>query len=100
MITFDQFMLDIHANSAIECMYLGHAVMSNIGNYTMFCYPDLPIIHVTNEAELRYELENLLDHRELIEEIGKRGKEFVLKYHSPKVVAEKLNYMIKHVEGL
>ena len=97
-ITFDQFMLDIHANSAIEGMYLKHVVLSNIGNYTMFCYPDLPIISVRNEKELYNELKNVLEHPELIKEIGERGKEFVLKYHSPMVVAKKLNYLIKHIE--
>lgn len=100
MITFDQFMLGMHANSAIEGMYLEHAVLSNIDNYSRFCYPDLPIIPVSNESELHNELKNLLDHPEKIKEIGKRGKEFVIKHHHPKVVVDKLNYLIKHVEGL
>lgn len=99
-ITFDQFMLNMHANSAIESMYLKHVVLSNIGNYTRFCYPDLPIISTGNERELYNKLENLLDHPELMEPIGKRGKEFVLKHHAPEVVAEKLNYLIKHIEEL
>jgi glycosyltransferase involved in cell wall biosynthesis len=99
-ITFDQFMLDTYANSAVESMYLGHVVLSNIGNYTRFCYPDLPIISVSDETELHNELEYVLDHSELIKEVGDLGREFVLKHHSPKVVAEKLNYLIKHIEGL
>lgn len=97
-ITFDQFMLDAHANSAIEGMYLKHVVLSNIGNYTMFCYPDLPIISTANEKSLYAELKNILEHPDLIKKIGERGREFVLKHHSPEVVAEKLNYLIKHIE--
>ena len=96
-ITFDQFMIPTYGNAAIEGMYLKHAVLSKIDDYTKFCYPDLPIISVRNEKQLYNELKNVLEHRELIKEIGNRGRQFILKNHSSAVVAGKLNHLIKHV---
>lgn len=96
-ITFDQFMISTYGNTSIESMYLKHIVLSKIDNYTRFCYPDLPILPVKNEKELYTSLKNILEHREIISKIGELGRQFILKYHAPKVVATKLSHLIKHV---
>lgn len=99
-ITFDQFMIPTYGNTAIEGMYLKHVVISNISDYTKFCYPDLPIISVKSEKAMYNELKNVIEHIDVTKEIGKRGRDFVLKYHSPMVVATKLNCLVKHVQSI
>lgn len=96
-ITFDQMMLSSYGNSAIEGMYLNHAVLSNIDDYAMFCYPDLPIISVHNDNELYEQLVCLAEHPETIQKRGKYGRDFVLRHHSPECVIKKLDYLIKFV---
>lgn len=98
-ITFDQFMIPTYGNAAIEGMFLKHVILSSVSDYTKFCYPDLPIVSVRNEKELYRCLKNVLDNRELIDKIGDLSRQFVLKHHSPDVVATKLNYLIEHIKN-
>lgn len=102
-ITFDQLTLSIptmtYANSAIESMWLEQPVISRIDLWTQMLYPEIPIININNEEELYRELKNLLEHPEVIKEVGKKGKEFVEKYHHPKVVVEQWDNLMRFVKG-
>lgn len=99
LITFDQFMLHHYANSAIESMYLGHAVLSDVRSWCRMIHPDLPVISVKNENELYSTLIDVIENKE-IAWIGEEGKRYVTKYHHPKVVANQWNYLINHVTTL
>ena len=98
-ITFDQFMLKHYANSAIESMYLGHAVLSDVRSWCRMIHPDLPVISVRNESELYSALVDLIENKEL-GWIGNGGKQYVLKHHHPKVVAKQWDYLIEHVQSM
>jgi hypothetical protein len=96
-VTFDQFMLTHYSSSAIESMYLEHAVLSRISSWCKLLHPDLPILPVDDEDELYDALVFLIEHQDMIKEIGKKCKEYVLHYHTPKFVAEQWAYLIDHV---
>ena len=98
-ITFDQFMLHHYANSSIESMYLGHAVLSDVRSWCRMIHPDLPIINIRNENELYSELIELIDNKEL-SSIGAEGRQYVITHHHPKVVAKQWNYLIEHVQSM
>jgi len=96
-VTFDQFMISTYGNSAIESMYLSHAVLSRIDSYTEMLFPDLPVINVSTERDLYMQLKWLIENPEELEARGKRGREFVEKYHSPRVVVKQWEKLIEHV---
>ena len=102
-ITFDQLTQYIptmtYANSAIESMWLKQPVVSRIDLWTQMLYPEIPIININNEEELYLELKNLLEQPETIKEVGKKGREFVEKYHHPKVVVEQWDKLMRFVKG-
>lgn len=96
-VTFDQFLVGTYANSAIESMYLKHAVVSRIDAWTTFCYPDLPIINTATERDLYEELKKLIENPERIQKIGEEGKKFVSKYHSSENVVSRWGDLISMV---
>ena len=98
-ITFDQFMLHHYANSAIESMYLGHTVLSDVGPWCRMIHPDLPVISVKNENELYSNLVDVIENEEL-DRIGDIGRRYVLKHHHPEVVAKQWDNLIKHVTNM
>lgn len=98
-ITFDQFMLHHYANSAIESMYLCHAVLSDVGPWCRMIHPGLPIINVKNENELHDSLIDVIENKEF-DWIGSEGKRYVLEHHHPEVVAKQWNYLIEHVQSM
>lgn len=97
-ITFDQFMLHHYANTAIEGMYLGHAVLSDVRSWCRMIYPDLPIISVKNERELYDSLVDLIEGDDL-EAIGVKSRQYVIKHHHPSVVAKQWDRLIEHVQS-
>lgn len=96
-ITFDQFMLNHYANSAIESMYLGHAVLSDVGPWCRMVHPGLPVINVKNENELHDSLIDVIENEEFCR-IGTEGIHYVLDHHHPEVVAKQWNHLINHVQ--
>ena len=98
-ITFDQFMLGTYANSAIESLYLEHAVFSWIDAWSDMLFPDLPIINVHNERDLYESLKDLINQPEEIIKIGKEGRAFVETHHHPKVVAREWGRLIDFVHN-
>lgn len=99
-VTFDQFLVESYGNSAQESMYLSHAVLSKVDSWTYLCYPDLPIINVPTERDLYEQLKFLIENPEEIERIGKKGKDFVEKYHTPEKVAKMWEMLMKHVKNI
>lgn len=99
-VTFDTIWRGTYANSSIESMYLSHAVLSNIDPWTYLCYPDLPIVNTPSERALYTELKKLAEDQKQIDEIGKKGKAFVEKYHSPEVVVKQWEYLIEYVRNI
>ena len=84
-----------YGNSLIESMWLGQPVVSKVDLWTRALYPDLPIIVIRSEKELYDALKELIEHPEGWNEIGAKGKEFVEKYHHPKVVAEQWDKLMR-----
>jgi len=95
-ITFDQFMIPSYANSAIESMWLGHAVVSDISSWCRLVHPDLPITDATDKHSLYRALVDLIENKEL-DWIGKIGHDYVMKHHTPSVVANQWDTLIEHV---
>lgn len=98
-VTFDKLIGSTYGNSAIESMYLSHAVLSKIDLFNKLLFPDLPIITINTERDLYAELKNLIEKPKIIEEIGKNGKDFALKMHHPKVIAMQWDNLIRFVSG-
>ncbi len=98
-ITFDQFMLHHYANSAIESMYLGHVVLSDVGPWCRMIHPDLPIIDVKNERELYDSLVGLIDGTES-HWCSVDGRQYVIDHHHPEVVAKQWDHLIEHVKSV
>ena len=98
-ITFDQFMLKHYANAAIESMYLGHVVLSDVRSWCRMIHPDLPVINVRDENALYSTLIDVIENGEL-GRIGAEGKRYVTKYHHPKVVAKQWDRLIEHVQSM
>lgn len=99
-ITFDQLMMATYANSSIESMYMEHAVLSRISPWCRILHPDVPIMSVNNATELYDGLVELIENPKRIAELGKAGREYVMKYHHPKVVAKQWMNLISHVSQL
>ena len=97
-ITLDQFWIPTYANSAIESMYLKHVVFSRIDLWTSLLFPDLPIVNVRHEEEVYSQLKAMLDDPDAVRELGEKGHEFILKNHTPKIVAEQWVKLIKFVK--
>ena len=95
--TFDQFWRSCYATNAIESMYMQHAVLSRTDLFTQMLFPDLPVINVRNEEELQKELKHLIDNLEEVERAGRKGREFIERYHHPKVVIKSWEKLIGFV---
>ena len=98
-VTFDQFLIPTYANSAIESMYLQHAVISKIDFWTRVVYPDLPIISVSSERGLYFAIKHLIENPDEIARLGKLGRDFVLRHHTPEVVVKRWEVLIEHVKA-
>lgn len=98
-ITFDQFMLTHYGNSPIESMYLGHAVLSRVSTWCRMLHPNLPIITVNDATELENELTYLIENPDVIEKFGEKGRDYVLKYHTPERIAKQWMNLIDFVKG-
>lgn len=93
-ITIDQFIIGAYAGSAIESMFLRHAVVSRVSPLVRSFHPELPIIQATTD-NLYSILENMLNNPSLIEKTGAKGYYFSLINHSVKHNIIKWNYLIE-----
>ena len=87
-----------YANSPIESMWLKQPVVSKVDLWTRALYPDLPIIVIRTEKEMYDALRELIEHPDDMDKIGQKGREFVEKYHHPKVVVEQWDKLMRFVK--
>lgn len=74
---------------AIECMALGKPVLCHIHKNLISCYEELPIIN-TNPDTIYYDLKRLIENPEKMEDIGRKGREYVEKNHDSIKIAKQL----------
>lgn len=93
-IILDQFNDGIGTFGAVvpEAMACGKPVILNYKKELhTWCYPELPpAIHAWDEASICNSLENLIDNKEYRKEVGEKGNQWFTKYHSSKVVIDKM----------
>jgi hypothetical protein len=86
-----------YGNTSIESMFLRHAVLSKLDEYTKMLYPDIPIYDVKDTPETVSALSALIENKDLLISAGELGNKFVLKYHHPEIVVEMWEHLINHV---
>jgi len=96
-ITVDQFKLGTYASSAIESMYLQHAVISRISPFIRSMHPDIPIVQ-SDERNLFNTIENLVIHPEKIIELGNAGRNYAYKEHSAELNIIKWTELIRWIQ--
>ena len=82
-VLFDQISVGRFALSAIESMAMRQAVLCSTSNLVMSVFPESPVIPV-NEANLKDQMERLINNRRLIMRVGKKGRQWVEKVCDPK----------------
>lgn len=89
-ILLDQFVLGDFGSAALEAMALGKPVVCYIKPSLAAQYPpELPVVKATQET-LPDVLEHLLKDSRLREDLGRRGRAYVEKYHDALKVADKI----------
>ncbi len=96
-ITIDQFKLGTYASSAIESMYLRNIVISRISPFVRSMHPDLPIVQATEES-LSEVIIKLISNAYSIDEIGEKGRDYVMKEHDAETNIIKWDNLIKWVQ--
>lgn len=74
---------------AIECMALGKPVLCHIHKNLVSYYEELPIIN-TSPKTIYGDLKKLIENPRKIEEIGRKGREYVEKNHDSIKIAKQL----------
>ena len=73
---------------ALEAMMMGRPVVTNIGPGLMERYPGSGVMNVDVQGpSLKERLIEALSNREMLEERGIKGREYVLRHHDPQKVA-------------
>lgn len=86
----DQLILGAHGAAAVEAMAFGKPVICNINEEIGKNYPDdLPLINANPET-IAEKLEMLLKNPQMRNEIGKKSRNYVEKYHDERKIAESL----------
>ncbi len=89
-IFLDQFVLGDRGMASLEAMALGKPVVCYIKPSLLALYPpDLPIVNAT-QHDLSLVLESLLQDPQRRQELGKRGRAYVEKYHDGMKIADQL----------
>lgn len=89
-ILLDQFVLGDFGSSSLEAMALGKVVVCYIKPAVAALYPhDLPVVNATQD-NLSDVLEQLIRDGELRNELGRRGRAYVAKYHNAVKIADRL----------
>lgn len=95
----DQFIGGAYALFAIEGMALGKPVMCYLREDLYPYHPEwaeCPIVN-TNPDNLKQQLIRLVNDRQLRQELGQRGIEYVRKYHSLEAVGSQLDKFYRHL---
>ncbi|NMM61969.1 glycosyltransferase family 4 protein [Clostridium sp. P21] len=86
----DQLLLGEYGLFTLECMAMGKPVICYISNYMKSYYPkDLPVISA-NCDEIETKLEFILNNRDMLKNIGFKGRKYVEKYHDHLIVSKRL----------
>ncbi len=89
-IVADQLLAGWYGTAGMECLSMGKPVITYIRPEVARIAPqDHPLINASPDT-IYSVLKYLLDHRETLPEIGRRSREYVLKYHDYRVVAQRL----------
>lgn len=89
-IFIDQLIIGSHGYAAIEAMAFGKPVVCYINEKIKEKYPpDLPIVNANPET-ITEKLELLIKNGERRNELGKKGRSYVEKYHGDRKIAEDL----------
>ena len=91
-IAVDQLMVGFYGGFAVECMAMGKPVMCYIRQQDMKWIPeemakDMPIIRVTKE-DLYEKLKYYIEHKEELENIARKSRQYVEKWHDPEKIAK------------
>ena len=98
-IVVDQLLIGAYAQFAIECMALGRPVVCYLNQRFAPHHPEwaeAPIVSATPDT-IGDELRRLVADRELREELGRRGPEYVRRHHSLEAVGEELDRVYRSV---
>ncbi|MFH1960843.1 MAG: glycosyltransferase [Patescibacteria group bacterium] len=87
-IYIDQLILGTFGVSSLEAMAFGKPVIAYIREDLVSKYPDLPIINA-NPDNLEKVLKNILSERDNLAEIGRMGREYVMRYHNIESIVQK-----------
>lgn len=80
---------------ALECMAMGKPVICSISDFMKDYYPkELPIISA-GPYEIESKLEFILNNKDMLDSIGNKGREYVLKYHDYLVVSKRVLELYK-----
>ncbi len=98
-IFIDQLMLGSHGLSSCEAMSFGKPVLCYImpAVYENGLPAECPIVNVTIET-IKDELRKLIANPALRKELGKRGREYALKYHDADVIARRFVEIYSEVQ--
>ena len=89
-IIIDQLLIGCYGVFAVESMAMGKPVISWISDFMKEKYPkDLPIF-IASPENICQQLESLLKDKKLRKDIGRRGREYVERYHDMNLVSKKL----------
>ena len=95
----DQFFAGAYALFAIEGMALGKPVMCYLSEEFLPWHPEweeCPIYN-TGQDEIRERLRELVEDRELRRELGRRGVEYVEKWHGLRAIGEGLDDLYRRI---
>lgn len=84
-----------YGKSGLESIAMGIPTITNMTESYQSFLKDNPFVVANNETQLREKLIELIDNKNLREEIGKRGINWLRKYHSYKSVNEQLLKLYK-----
>lgn len=91
--------LGAYANNAIEGMYYGMPVFCAASGWCRSIYPDIPIINVTNSDEIVQATIMLIENRTIMDQIGKDGREYVIRTHDVQNAIHRWVYLIDFVSS-
>lgn len=93
----DQLRLGGYGLFSLECMAMGKPVICWVADYVREFYPEeLPIISASID-NIEQKLEFILNNKEMIDDIGRKGRAYVEQYHDYIKVAQILNTMYKEL---
>lgn len=94
-IIIDQILIGSHGVFAVEAMAMGKPVICWISDFMKEKYPkELPIISA-NPDNFKEKLEYTIKNKDMLAEIGLKGRKYVEKYHDRKIISNNLYNIYK-----